>query len=210
MSISVKILESNAKIQELIYSAIASEANAKVKKNAPKTRDNIKSMIPKWIFEQPEMQSLLSGGSGSLTAQFGIPIGEAQSIVQAIGGAVANAMTIDIDPVNKKTLTGGIEFRIQPTTYNNLLDLDIAKVTTKKGQTLEWLDWLLLKGTQMIVMGYTYEPGTGGRSGGGTMTGGGSWRVPPQYAGVSSDNFITRALSGRDSQLTMALKGLLK
>lgn len=210
MSISVKIIENNKKIEGLIYSAIASEANTKIKKNAPKTRDAIKSFIPKWIFEQPEMQSLLSGGRGSLTAQFGIPIGQAQSIVQVIGSTVANSMVIDIDPVNTKTLKGGIEFRIQPTDYNNLLALDIAKVTTKKGQILEWLDWLLLKGTQMIIMGYTYEPGSGGRSGGGTMTGGGNWRVPPQYSGTSDDNFITRALSGRDSQLTSALKGLLR
>ncbi len=210
MSLSIKILESNSKIQGLIYSAIASEANAKVKKNAPKTRDAIKSLIPKWIFEQPEIKDLISGGSNSLTAQFGIPIGQAQSIVSSISSAVANAVIVDIDFVSPKNLQGGVEFRIQPTSYNNLLSLDIARVTTKKGQVLEWLDWLLLKGSQMIVIGYKYEPGTGGRSGGGTMTGGGSWRVPPQYSGTSDNNFITRALSGRDRQLTTALKGLLK
>ncbi len=208
MSISLKIVESNKQITRLIYDAIAKEVNPRVKKNAPKVRDNIKALIPKWIAEQPEMQSIATGGSQSLAAQFGLPTGSRQLIVDSIGTSVANSMTIEIKPLDKN-LSGSIQFMIQPITYNNLLEQSLAKVTTKKGTILEWLDWLILRGTQMIIMGYTYEPGTGGRSGGGTMAGGGSWRVPPQYSGTINDNFITRALSGKDRELTSALKELI-
>jgi len=208
MSISLEIVESNRQITKLIYDAIAKEVNPRVKKNAPKVRDNIKALIPKWIAEQPEMQSIATGGPESLAAQFGLPMGSRQLIVDSIGTSVANSMTIEIKPLDKK-LSGSIQFMIQPKTYNNLLEQSLAKVTTKKGTILDWLDWLLLRGTQMIIMGYTYEPGTGGRSGGGTMTGGGNWRVPPQYSGTIDDNFITRALSGKDQELTSALKELI-
>ena len=81
-------------------------------------------------------------------------------------------------------------------------------VVTRKSVKLHWLAWLLQAGSSMIVSGYEYTPSFEGRSGGGVMTGGGVWRVPPEFSGTESDNFITRALNNRDKQLSQLLKGL--
>ena len=62
----------------------------------------------------------------------------------------------------------------------------------------------------MIIMGYKYVPSSDGRSGGGSMEGGGSWRVPPQFSGTEDNNFITRALSGRNLDLESMMKELFK
>ena len=43
------------------------------------------------------------------------------------------------------------------------------------------------------------------------MIGGSSFRVEPtSYAGTVDNNFVTRAFSGRDRQLSRVLRGVLK
>jgi capsid portal protein len=60
-------------------------------------------------------------------------------------------------------------------------------------------------------VGYQYEgiPGFG-RSRGGIMSEGGSWRVPPQYTGTLDDNFVTRALTNREKDIEKLLKAELR
>ena len=210
MSLSIKILESNKEIERAINRSIAKEMNDRIKRRSASVRDKIKARIPKWIMQQPEIQSIRTGGLYSLKSQFGITSGNADAAVSAITNSVANSITVEIKAIDPKNLKGGIEFRIQPENFNNLLSLQEGFTTTKKGQNLHWMDWLLLKGTQMIIIGYRYEPSTQGRSGGGTMVGGSSWRVPPQFSGTQQDNFITRSLSGRDQEIENIFKEFVK
>ena len=89
---------------------------------------------------------------------------------------------------------------------------DIIKslVRTEKGADLHWLDWLLTLGDKTIVIGYEYKPGTGGRSGGGTMTKGTAFRVSPSYSGTIEDNFITRAFSNKEKEVSSILMGIFE
>ena len=79
---------------------------------------------------------------------------------------------------------------------------------SKKDKTtvnLDWLNWILTRGDEIIVSKFRFEPESGrGRTGRGRMKKGGSWRVSPQYAGTEDDNFITRALSDKALQAKMA------
>ena len=60
------------------------------------------------------------------------------------------------------------------------------------------MDWLLTLGDRTIITSYSYDPTTGrGRSGHGTMTIGGGFRVPPGFAGDINNNFVSRALIGK-------------
>jgi hypothetical protein len=70
---------------------------------------------------------------------------------------------------------------------------------------LHWLDWLLNRGDQIIVVGYEYNPQTGlGRSKLGNMKTGGSFRVPPEFSGTQENNFVTRALIGASQEKEIA------
>ena len=63
------------------------------------------------------------------------------------------------------------------------------------------MDWLLNQGDRIIVVNYSYNPQLGiGRSRLGNMVESGSFRVPPQFSGTPDDNFITRALIGRNQE----------
>ena len=189
--------------------ALLSEINSVIYKNYRKVTNEIKAKIPNWVMEQPEVKSLGQEGQlSSLNAQFGLHIGSSAAAIQSIASAVANSTTVKITKINER-FKGGVEFSIQPTNFANLLGLPEGFVITSAGTKLHWLAWLLQAGSSVIVTGYEYTPSFEGRSGGGIMTGGGVWRVPPQFAGTESDNFITRALSNRDKELAILLKGLL-
>lgn len=63
---------------------------------------------------------------------------------------------------------------------------------TVKGPPLPWLSWLLTEGDNFIIVDFHYSESSIGRSGyAGIMKKGGRWRVPPEYAGTISDNFLT-------------------
>lgn len=195
MSIKVKLLESVGEIEQSILSAISTQFNSTMKSNKSKLLNDVKSLVGSWISIQPEMQSLMSNDPTSLVGQFGITISP-PSIVDAITSSIVNSTSISIVPYDKKLRGGGLEINIQPEDFGNLLGLPQGR-STYSGGNLHWLEWLLKRGDEMIVVGYEYNPKTGlGRSGLGNMTPGKSFRVPPQFSGTEKNNFITRALIG--------------
>jgi hypothetical protein len=203
MSITLKLLESVDQIENNILSAIATQFNASMKANKSRILDSIRLLIGPWISSQPEMQSLLSGGTQSLIGQFGITISSA-SIVNTIISSIVSSTSISVVPYNNKLKGGGIEINIQPDNFSNLLNLPQGHSIYNDGD-LHWLDWLLNKGDQVIIVGYEYNPQTGlGRSRLGNMKTGGTFRVPPEFSGISENNFVTRALIGGSQEKEIA------
>ena len=209
--LSIKLLESDNDIITKINKSIARRFNVLIKRRAKIVQNDIKRLIPSWISEQPEVISLNSDGTdGSLNAQFGLRPGQSAIVIADIINAISEAIFVHITPVSPVNLSGGISFSIQPTDFKNLISLSSGIVATEKLQQLHWLDWLLTEGDRVIIAGYEYVPSDGGRSGGGTMKLGRSFRVEPSFSGTVDDNFVTRAFAGRDKQLANLLSKLLK
>ena len=208
MSVSLKILESNRQIENLINQSLALQLNSKIRSNNKKVTNNIKLMIPTWITEQKEVASLLAQGvQSSLNAEFGLPPGLPEVSVAAIIRSVADSISVEIPKLDKH-LKGSVLFRIQSEDFSNLLGLPEGFVTTHIGSNLHWLNWILTMGGTPVITGYQYIPNNLGRSGGGQMTGGKVWRVPSEHSGTIDNNFITRALENREKEITNALRGL--
>lgn len=208
-SISLKILESNSQIKDKIYEAIVQELNKRVFKNKNNVTTRLQNAVKRWVGAQPEIASLRANSSaGSLGAQFGLTSATSDMIADIIISAVAGSMVVKIQPI-KKTLKGTLEINFQRDDFINLLSLQSGHVLTEKGTDLHWLDWLLIKGDTAIITGYTYIPGPLGRSGGGEMNIGGLWRVPPEFSGTITNNFITRSFKGTEKETAEILKGLL-
>ena len=98
---------------------------------------------------------------------------------------------------------GQIKIGLIAENYEDVLSLPEASFnyTSRKGQkTLEWLRWLLLEGSQVIVSDHQYiEDSRRGRSRTGLgimIKRRGGWKIPVQLAGTDGDNFATRALEG--------------
>lgn len=209
--ITIKLLDSVGSIQKKVNKAIAEEANKILSQNKNTILRDAKSLAAGWISSQPEMLDLQSSVPGSLAGQFGLYPGQGQNSVISIVNSIKNSITVDLKRFNDNLSGGGLEINFQPTNFINLLNLPQGFVNYEGGK-LHWLDWLLTKGDTVIVVSYHYNAKTGiGRSGLGNMTKGGSFRVPPQYSGVDSNNFITRALIGssQEAAITNIFKKVL-
>jgi hypothetical protein len=208
MTLTIKLLESNSDIEKKIKTAIAEELNALIKKNFKTAQKRIESSVSGWVTSQPEVQSLLKEGvPNSLHAQFGLQAGQGLLSSIEVVNAIIASIEVRVRRVDAK-LNTGIDFNIQPENLRNLLGLPSGFTQTEDQDILPWLTWLLLEGSNTIVYGYTYVPDLSGRSGGGTMEAGGSWRIPPEFSGTIDDNFVTRALSNRDKELEGILRGI--
>lgn len=194
MTLSIVITDSDKTIEQNINAAIADAVNDRLSRNLKTLTNSVKALIPAWILAQPEIVSLQSSDPFSLAGQFGIKE-SVSSIVTNIIQSVVDSTDIKFVKYSKN-LKGGLELGFQPSNFNNLLSLPEGHVRYQGGD-LHWLDWLLKRGDNIIVVNYQYNPQTGlGRSGLGNMIGGGSFRVPPQFSGTESDNFITRSFIG--------------
>jgi len=201
--ITLQITDSLSVIQKNVNEAIAQVINDKISKTQNKIVADCKSAASSWILSQPEIQSLSSSSPESLAGQLGIPQSLVGGIISSIENAVVNSISIRFIQYSKN-LKGGLEIYFQPSDFFNLLSLPAGHVIYKGGD-LHWLDWLLKRGDNVIVANYQYNPKTGlGRSGLGNMVLGGSFRIPPQFSGTDSNNFITRALIGTDQENTIS------
>jgi len=198
--ITIKLKETNFSFRGKVNDAIASILNKTLRRKKGAIVRDIRALIPQWIKSQPEMIDLSSDNSlGSLSAQLGLPFGSGPNVVEAITDAMVRSVAIDVKDINKRNLSGGLKLNFMSETFKDLIDLPEGHVIYEKGD-LHWLRWLLEEGFKVIVVGYSFSFRDGGRSGGGIMEKGGIWRVPPEYAGTRSNNFVTRALRNPENE----------
>ena len=207
--IKLDLIDSEQQMLSKVNAAIAQHINKQIEKNKSAVFNKFKPLVAKWIESQPEIQSLLDQGRpASLNSLFGLYPGQANAAVSVIVDSVVDATLIEAPKIDKN-LKGEIKFKFQPANFANLLTLGVGHTITAQGADLHWLDWLLTQGDKIIIIGYRYEPVGRGRSGVGSMKIGGSFRVPPQFSGDLKDNFITRAFSKRESEITKLVSQLL-
>jgi len=86
-------------------------------------------------------------------------------------------------------------------------------VVTEKGESLPWIEWLLKRGDDIIISDYHVVEGDHGRTGMATMKPGGNYkvsRVNPSFSGTEDDNFVTRALDGKEMEIANILASSLR
>lgn len=208
--ITLKLTDSIQVVEERISQAFAKHVNDQISKKQNKLLSDCQSLVSDWILSQPEIKSLSSSTPDSLAGQFGIRPESAARISTSIVESVKSSISLKFIKFNAK-LQGGLEVYFQPTTFLNLLNLPEGH-TIYSGGDLHWMEWLLRRGDTVIVANYQYNPQSGtGRSGLGYMSLGSAFRVPPQFSGLESNNFITRALVGeeQEAQITKIFQQVL-
>ena len=104
--------------------------------------------------------------------------------------------------IKKPTSSGsGIDARIMINMVQNgfadILSSPAASYTSANGFQINWLEWLLLRGNDSVVIGYRYSPQSSpySRTGFGIMVKGNSsiFRVP-EGNGTIDNNWITRGI----------------
>lgn len=211
MKATFKLLDSSADIQKNILDVLQDTLDGVFKKVLPIIKNQIKSEVKNALISEPEYQSLISG---QLKYELGLP---STDKVNNIIDLWINNIVINYSGIQKTSsgLKGNLSLSMIEDSYNDVLSNDAAIIIDNlSGAALPWLEWLLLYGGKIIVRNYRVQFGANprSRSGGAIMVeaSGSNWRVPPQFAGSSSNNWVTRALSKLDDKIINILEQSLE
>ena len=187
--------ESDKDIQLKMMASMQAWLNHKFQLAQPVIISRLKFQVSEWLMATDEIQSLLGG---QLMADFGIPSPGAS--VSNIVESVTRTVTVMFKPLGR-TLTGQVlTIAVQPLDFSNVLGIG-ETIITKKGAKLDWLEWLLMRGDDIIVRDYHVEYGSFGRTGEAHMIKPGLFRVDPAFSGTGKDNFITRAFDDKTDDM---------
>lgn len=211
MRLSFNLLDSDSDIKREILNSLRIEIDSLFKKVLPSIKDKIRYEVKAALVSEPEYQSLISG---QLKYEFGIPTSQQ---VNNIIDIWINNISVDYSGVktNNMGLAASLSLNMIESSYNDVLASEGAIVIDNlSGAALPWLEWLLLFGGKIIVRNYRVKLGPNSRSRTGNAimieSSGNNWRVPPEFAGTSSNNWVTRALSKVDSKIIDILEKSLE
>jgi hypothetical protein len=187
-------IEGEKSIEKKIIQALAGEVDKMLKKAAGPIKMRLRFAVLERIKNTPEYKSLFGG---KLQAEFGLK--NPQQRMEAILTTWVKSINVTLITTKKRTdkFVGGLNIEMIQGNFRDVIDLPEAKLVTSKGETLPWLEWLLLYGDKIIIRDYVFSANNPkSRTGLGVMMHrrGKNWRVPPEFSGTINNNFVTRAL----------------
>lgn len=207
MRISLKLVEDSKTIEKLILDAMISNISIPFKKSVDPIRNRIAKLLENAIKGEPEYGSLING---DLKFEFGIP--NPEFVVNDIIKMWVNNFIVKIDDLKAKNtkIVGNIEINMIKSDFSDVLKSPSAIVYDIKSDVhLPWLQWLLIDGSKILVRKHAVKiaPSKYSRTGMAVMVESDTnWRVPAQYAGTISNNWITRAISSIESQINKIIQ----
>jgi hypothetical protein len=199
--VGLTILENTNSFHQKVIEAICNEMNNKMFNLGYAIRDNIASNL-KPIFINTKDYSLMMNDPDIL-AEMGLPRGTRHDIMDRILQKICDNVEVDFRRfhVIGNQIHGGFEIGIVISDYSDILSMPEAVIASKNGLN-EWLDWILLRGSEIVVDKYhvKYEVNAG-RSTLGIMTPKGTFTVDSRIQGTENDNWLTRALKTNRKEL---------
>jgi hypothetical protein len=212
-NITLKLIDSVKSVTSKVIKAMVGKLNQVFSGTTTRILEDLKKEAREWLNGEQVIRDLR--GAGSLTAEVGLPNGQASGAADAIIEAVLESLDVKFKNFDSN-LSGGMSIGIQPQDFQNILGIGQATIVTEKGQKLDWLQWLLESGSRIIIRDYDIQYGNYGarsRSGQGAImvkSGKQGWKMPSQYAGTAENNFITRAFEGREDDIARIVEKRIK
>lgn len=209
---SIELLETPDQISKKIIRSIAEEYNIRLQNKAARILGRVRNFTISFFKSTDTYDSLVNG---VLAAHFGLPAGSRRTMVDNIIEQIGNSIRINIKPVKQfgKKFRGITTINVLVNDFSDILGMADAIVSTEKGQSLPWLEWLLIKGDVLIISEHQIRlVGGKGRSGMAVMVqdSSSSWRVPPEYSGTIRDNWLTRAIKIYRKSYLNSITNILK
>lgn len=214
---TVKIIDSVRSIARSIMREFLGRTRKKLPQINKRAHDRIAELIRVALYRSVTVSSLLDGneggpidlleGGGSLRDDFGLTRETAATAVTNIVEAVSDKIEIDVGE-SQGGSAGRVYLNFLPAGLSPILSVTGASYTTEKGDDINWLAWLLLKGSQIIISDFAlFENAEGQTRSGGShimipLKNKKPFRVNPLHAGNDKVNFITRALEPIREDLT--------
>ncbi len=222
----IKLTTKKTDIEKKIRKALYNKLNKAAIISQIQALRFMKGAIRAQILLDPSYISLISHSreEDSLRAHFGLPdaVGRMDAIINAFINSFyitkIKGFFVTSNVGGSRNLKSGFTMVFKPKGgWERLTRLDASILTTKKGDNLPWLDWLLLKGDQRdLVVDYEIElgdfPRSRSRTGLAVMVGRkkgrsrGRWGGPLSHAGTTNKNCLTRSveLALKNNEKTLA------
>lgn len=192
-----------------LLGAIARKLNVGLQKSLLGIKQGTQEAVEKAVRSSPEYFSLLRG---RLWHELGLP--DPPLFLEKLIETLQSDVHVDLSllKVRGGKFDGGLSIGILRSDYASILNLPIAQFRSEGGFSIDWLRWLLGSGPYLINAEYRFVPGpnNASRTGSGVMSRGGSWGVPPQFAGTYQDNWLTRALGTLEEPVSKVIQRELK
>jgi len=200
LRINIKLLETDGQIKKAILDSIKDVLDTAISKSLNRIQQDLKALTIDNLKKEPEYASLRTG---QLRYEFGIP--DTIIVDRVIEDICEGKILRNPVKVGTKGISGNIKYiLIDEDKVNASMGGPDGIVQDAKGYTLPWLKWLLTQGTAPIVKNFEVKlgPNPNSRTGMAIMVESNeNWGVPPQFAGVKDNNWITRAISSINEDL---------
>lgn len=199
---SIRVLTNSSKFLQQLKEEMKELLLPQLKKARKGLRAELAIKIPKWIFTSMDYYLLDSKRN---RVELGITEEQLDKAMYDIATVMVAALKIDItrDP-------GGLKLYFDQAALEFIKDMPSGKYISENGHLVQWLNWLLVAGSKIVVEGHHFTdiPGQG-RIGGGVMFKGGIWRVPLEIRGDSQENLVTRIIDKKISEIYRLMRGHL-
>jgi len=207
-----------SQLQNIIYRDVSKRMLKKKSLIVSMVSPAVQRLVSRQITNSSTVRSLTSG---VLRDEFGLNSVDAEATTADIISELTSKISV-VSSSASSLYALGFSIRMFPVTEELLKKITTGRYVTNKGRNVEWLEWLLTRGSEVVLPEYRLFKDAAGntRSGGESImidTGSrkrGAFRVTPEYSGTPDDNFITRCIEEIHPQIiqiiTSAVMGVMK
>lgn len=203
---NLKLTTTDKQFSAKVFSLLAKKIDPQMLKAVGPIENRIRNLMRNRLASDPIIDELKNG---QLALDFGLSPTMANNAISEMLEAIDNSISV-------RVLKGGKLFSVGFSGLNISIDPigPIAGIPAgsydSNGHLIEWMDWLLYRGSQVVVSGFesvyalnTISEGNSisyageSRSGLGFMIKtGNSFRVDPRFSGTKESNFLTKIVKG--------------
>lgn len=202
MQIELKLIDRDTDITKNLLNALVPEIDKYLKQKLQIIKKDMPLLIMNIIMNTETYASLIGG---QLQYEFGIP-DPAAKLNEILNIWSSNiSVNYKAPKVSNGRISASFSVSIIRSDFSDVLSSDAALVVdTLRGYSLPWLEWLLLEGNKTIVKNQqvVFRPSKFSRTGIAIMQESNkSWKVPAQFAGTITNNWITRAIDDNEAAI---------
>lgn len=188
-----------------ILAEVAKKLNQGLVGAVGRIQTRVAAVIEDAITASPEYHGLVGG---QLQGELGVvdPERAVRGIIDAI---VENVKVESLGAsISGGAIGGGLVIRILKSDFSDASSANGVSFLSEQNYRIDWLDWLLTKGDEIIVVDYEFQAGSfrQSRTGLGIMAASKrGWKVPQEFVGTPADNWLTRALEKAEPEIEAAI-----
>lgn len=210
MILSLKLIDNNSKIYTSILDALLPQVNKYMISSINEIKSKIPNIIKTAIINTPEYESLING---KLKYELGI-----NDSTEKLAGLIelwSSRILVNYNKprISMNKIISSVSINMIRVDFSDVLYSEYAYVVDSfRGYSLPWLEWLLLEGNRTIVKDHSVKIGLNkySRTGLAIMVPSKqSWRVPSEFAGTISNNWITRAIDNAEENIIYSINRIL-